>query len=87
MSVRAIQAVLRGGPSHGLKVTALFDPAHRALDCVSRSGYTYRDSGRSLHGLQIYDWLPGDRPADSREVPLSAVAPSADLQVSASHVS
>jgi hypothetical protein len=74
MSVRAIPAVLRGGPSHGLKVTALFDPQHRSLDCVSRSGYTYRDSGRSLHGLQIYDWLPGDRPAEDREVSASHTA-------------
>jgi hypothetical protein len=83
MSIRAIPAVLRGGPSHGLKVTALFDPQHRALDCVNRNGYTYRDSGHCLHGLQIYDWLPADRPTESRGVPPSVAGPSADLQISA----
>jgi hypothetical protein len=54
--------VLRGGPNHGLKVTALFDPQRRVIDCVSHSGYIYRDSGHSLHGLQIYDWLPENKP-------------------------
>jgi hypothetical protein len=84
MSMRAVQAVLRGGPSHGLKVTALFDPQHRALDCVSRSGYTYRDSGHNLHGLQIYDWLPADRPAECREVSPSVAEATADRHVSVS---
>jgi hypothetical protein len=80
MSIRAVQAVLRGGPSHGMKVTALFDPQHRALDCVSRSGYIYRDSGHSLRGLQIYDWLPADRPAECRDLPLPVAAPSASVR-------
>jgi hypothetical protein len=62
MTTRAIQAVLRGGASHGLKVIALFDPQWRVIDWVSRSGYTYRDSCQSLHGLQIYDWLPATGP-------------------------
>jgi hypothetical protein len=84
MSIRAIPAVLRGGPSHGLKVTALFDPQHRALDCVSRSGYTYRDSGHALHGLQIYDWLPADRPVEGRDVPVPPAPPGAERAVHAS---
>jgi hypothetical protein len=64
MTTTAVKAVLRGGPNHGLKVTALTDPQRHAIDCVSRGGYTYRDSGHCLHGLQIYDWLPTARTAD-----------------------
>jgi hypothetical protein len=66
MTTRTVQAVLRGGPSHGLKVTALLDPEHRGLDSVSRLGYIYRDSGNATHGLQIYDWLPGDKAPEDR---------------------
>jgi hypothetical protein len=67
MTTQVIQAVLRGGPSHGLEVTALLDTDSRAIDCLRRSGYTYRDSGYSLHGLRIYDWLPANRPSEHRE--------------------
>jgi hypothetical protein len=54
----ATQVLLRGGPSDGLHVTVLLDPQHRTIDCLNRTGYTYRDSGHAFHGLQIYDWLP-----------------------------
>jgi hypothetical protein len=75
MTTQVVQAVLRGGPSHGLEVTALLDAESRILDCVSRSGYTYRDSGHSLHGLRIYDWLPATKPSEYREVaPVLATA-------------
>jgi hypothetical protein len=68
MTTQVIQAVLRGGPSHGLQVTALPDTERRAIDCLHHSGYTYRDSGHSLHGLRIYDWLPTTTPTAYREV-------------------
>jgi hypothetical protein len=79
MTTQVVQAVLRGGPSHGLEVTALLDTdpdtQTRAIDCLSRSGYTYRDSGHSLHGLRIYDWLPATRPSGYRSVaPVLATA-------------
>ncbi len=61
MTARSIRAVLRGGPSHGLTVTALCDPERPTIDRLNRSGYTYRDSGYARHGLQIYDWLPASR--------------------------
>lgn len=47
---------------------ALVDPQRQAIDCVSRAGYVYRDSGHSIHGLQIYDWLPASEPGGHREV-------------------
>jgi hypothetical protein len=68
MTTQVVQAVLRGGPSHGLEVTALLDTDSRAIDCMRRSGYTYRDSGHSLRGLRIYDWLPSTSPSEYREV-------------------
>jgi hypothetical protein len=58
MVIRRTQIILRGGPSNGVKLTADVDVDTDIADSVNQTGYIYRDSGRSFHGLRIFDWLP-----------------------------
>ena len=49
---------MRSGPGDGLTLTAAVDLDADWLAVLQRTGYTYRDSGRTFKGRRIFDWLP-----------------------------
>ena len=58
VATKQLDLVLRSGPGDGLTLTAAVDLDADCLAVVHRTGYTYRDSGRTFKGRRIFDWLP-----------------------------